>query len=159
MKLSTRARYAVRAMVDLAIHSDEHPVPRKDIARRQEISPHYLEQLFIKLRDAGYIEAIRGPGGGYHLSQSPEHIRVGTLIATVEEILGPVPCLRAESPMECHRAPTCVTRRLWRQLGQTVYHFLDSITLQDLCDEALELAASGPSTCLSKTLYTQEDTP
>jgi len=141
MKLSTKARYTLRAMVDLAMQGSKHPVRRKDIACRQEISPHYIEQLFIKLRDAGYIEAVRGPGGGYLLSKSPEDIKVGTLIAAVEEILGPVPCLKAESPLECHRAPTCVTRRLWRELGERTYEFLNSITLQDLCDDARELAA------------------
>jgi len=143
MKLSTKARYALRAMVDLAMTCDQQPVPRKDIARRQEISPHYIEQLFIKLRDAGYIQAVRGPGGGYLLSKSPEDIRVGTLIETVEEIVGPVPCLKAESPLECDRAPTCVTRRLWRELGERTYEFLNSITLQDLCDETRELARSS----------------
>jgi Rrf2 family protein len=143
MKLSTKARYALRAMVDLAMTCDQQPVPRKDIARRQEISPHYIEQLFIKLRDAGYIQAVRGPGGGYLLSKSPEDIRVGTLIETVEEIVGPVPCLKAEAPLECDRAPTCATRRLWRELGERTYEFLNSITLQDLCDETRELARSS----------------
>lgn len=145
MKFSTRARYALRAMIDLAMQCDQHPVPRKDIARRQEISPHYMEQLFTKLRDAGFIEAVRGPGGGYLLSKNPEDIRVGTLIEAVEGVLRPVPCLAAESPLECQRAPTCATRGLWKQVGEITYEFLDSITLQDLCDEARELAASGQS--------------
>jgi Rrf2 family protein len=143
MKLSTKARYALRAMIDLAMHCDQQPVPRKDIARRQEISPHYIEQLFTKLRDAGFIEAVRGPGGGYLLSKRPEDIRVGTLIEAVEEILGPVPCLAAESPFDCARAATCVTRRLWHELGERTYEFLNSITLQNLCDEARQLAEPG----------------
>jgi Rrf2 family cysteine metabolism transcriptional repressor len=136
MKLTTKARYALRAMVDLAVHCDQDPVPRKDIARRQEISPHYIEQLFLKLRDAGYIEAVRGPRGGYLLSEKPEDIKVGALVEVVEGFLAPVPCLVGDPAVECHRAPTCVTRRLWRQLGDTVYDFLNSVTLQDLSDQA-----------------------
>jgi Rrf2 family protein len=153
MRLSTKARYTLRAMVDLAMHCDEQPVPRKDIARRQEISPHYIEQLFIKLREAGYIEAVRGPGGGYMLSMSPEDIRVGALIEAVEEILGPVPCLASDSPMECHRAQTCVARRLWMELGQTIYDFLNSVSLQDLSDQAREVGEAGgsPAPCDSST--------
>lgn len=141
MKISTRARYALRAMVDLAMHCDGRPVPRRDIARRQGISAHYLEQLLIKLRDAGYIEPVRGPGGGYVLCRSPDDIQVGELIQTVEEVLGPVPCLAAKSATECNRAATCVTRRVWKELGRRTYEFLESITLQDLCDEARELSA------------------
>jgi len=145
MRLSTKARYTLRAMVDLAMHCNEQPVPRKDIARRQEISPHYIEQLFIKLREAGYIEAIRGPGGGYVLSKSPEDIRVGALIEAVEEILGPVPCLASDSPIECHRAQTCVARRLWVELGQTIYDFLNSVSLQDLSDQVCEIDEADDS--------------
>ena len=140
MKLSTRARYALRAMVDLAMHYDQQPVPRKDIARRQELSPHYIEQLFIDLREAGLIDAVRGPGGGYMLTSSPEQTKVGAVVEAVEEVRAPVPCLVQESGYACHRAPTCVTRRLWQQLGERTSEFLNSITLQDLCDEARELA-------------------
>jgi len=140
MKFSTKARYALRAMIDLATHYDAHPVARRDIARRQDISAHYVEQLFVKLRDAGLIEAVRGPGGGYALSHSAEDIKVGTIVRAVEEVLAPAPCLRAESPLDCDRAATCVTRPLWRELQETTYEFLDSITLQDLCDDACQLA-------------------
>lgn len=139
MKLSTRARYALRAMVDLAMHYEVQPVPRKDIARRQELSQHYIEQLFIRLKKAGLIKAVRGPGGGYTLTASPEEIKVGMVIEAVEEVRAPVPCLLPESPQECDRAPTCVTRRLWKQLGERTIEFLNSITLQDLCDQASEL--------------------
>lgn len=145
MRLSTKARYALRAMVDLAMYCDQQPVPRKDIARRQEISPHYIEQLFIKLREAGYIEAVRGPGGGYKLSRRPEDIKVGALIEAVEEILGPVPCLASGSPVECPREQTCVARRLWMDLGQTIYDFLNSVSLQDLSDRAREVGEARGS--------------
>ena len=143
MKLSTKARYALRATVDLALHCEQHPVPRKDISRRQDISPHYMEQLFTKLRDAGLIEAVRGPGGGYLLTRSPEQITAGEVIRAVDEVLAPAPCLRTESPIDCDRASTCVTRRLWQELEDRTDEFLDSKTIQDLCDEARALADSG----------------
>jgi Rrf2 family cysteine metabolism transcriptional repressor len=142
MRLSTRARYALRAMVDLAMHYDQQPVSRKEIARRQELSPHYVEQLFLRLRKAGLVEAVRGPGGGYKLTRSPKDITAGTVIGAVEEVQALVPCLATQSPAQCHRAPTCVTRRLWKELADTTCAFLDSVTLQDLCDDACELA--GP---------------
>jgi Rrf2 family cysteine metabolism transcriptional repressor len=142
MRLSTKARYAVRSMVDLAMHCDQHPVSRKDIAARQEISPHYMEQLFARLRDAGLIHAVRGPGGGYLLSRAADQITVGEVVRAVEEILAPVPCLDADSPLCCDRAATCPTRRLWGELGERASEFLDSKTVQDLCDEARQLSAT-----------------
>jgi Rrf2 family protein len=140
MKLSTRARYALRAMVDLAMHCDQHPVSRREISERQDISPHYMEQLFAKLRDAGIVEAIRGPGGGYLLTREPEQITVGEVVRAVEEVVAPVPCLREDSPLDCQRSSACATRRLWHELGQRADEFLDSKTIQDLCDEARQLA-------------------
>ena len=140
MKLSTRARYAVRAMVDLAQHCDQRPVSRKEIAARQDISPHYMEQLFAKLRDAGLIEAVRGPGGGYLLSKRPEEITVAAIVRAVDEVLAPVPCLRPELVHACKRAPTCATRRLWKDLERTTDEFLESRTIRDLCSEVLEAA-------------------
>jgi Rrf2 family protein len=141
MKLSTRARYALRAMVDLAMHCDQHPVSRKEISARQDISPHYMEQLFAKLRDAGIVEAVRGPGGGYLLAKAPEEITAGEVVRAVEEVLAPVPCLREDSAVECERTLTCPTRRLWHELGRRADEFLDSKTIQDLCDEARQLTS------------------
>jgi len=141
MKLSTRARYALRAMVDLAMHCDQRPVSRKEISARQDISAHYMEQLFAKLRDAGIVEAVRGPGGGYLLARSPEEITAGDVVRAVEEVLAPVPCLREDSPSACERTLTCPTRRLWHELGQRADEFLDSKTIRDLCDEAHQLAS------------------
>jgi Rrf2 family protein len=139
MKLSTKARYAVRAMVDLAMHCDQNPIPRKEISGRQDISPHYMEQLFARLRDAELIEAVRGPGGGYLLSKRPDEITVGAVVRAVDEVLTPAPCLRTESPLECEQASTCVTRRLWEEFNSKTDEFLDSKTIQDLCDEASQL--------------------
>lgn len=140
MKLSTRARYAVRAMVDLAEHCDQRPVSRKEIAARQDISPHYMEQLFAKLRDAGLIETVRGPGGGYLLSKKPEEITVAAIVRAVDEVLAPVPCLRPDLADECKRAPTCAARRLWKDLERTTDEFLESRTIRDLCSEETESA-------------------
>lgn len=141
MKLSTRARYALRAIVDLALHCDQRPVSRREISERQDISPHYMEQLFAKLRDAGIVEAIRGPGGGYLLTRSAEQITAGEVVRAVEEVLAPVHCLKGDPPAECERMPTCPTRRLWLELGQRADEFLDSKTIQDLCNEARQLAS------------------
>jgi Rrf2 family protein len=138
MKLSTRARYAVRCMVDLAQHGRDHHVPRKEIAARQDISPHYLEQLFARLRDAGLIEVVRGRGGGYMLSKRPEEITVAEVVRAVEEVLTPVPCLRPGDVERCQRAPTCATRRLWRDLEQATDEFLESRTIRDLFCEVPE---------------------
>jgi Rrf2 family protein len=144
MKLSTKARYAVRAMVDLAIHCDQQPVSRKEIAGRQHISPHYMEQLFARLRDAELIEAIRGPGGGYLLRREADQITVGEVIRAVEEVLTPAPCLGAHTRHECARVGICATRRLWIELEKRETEFLDSKTLQDLCNEELQLAGAEP---------------
>jgi Rrf2 family cysteine metabolism transcriptional repressor len=139
MRLSTRGRYALRAMIDLALHANEGPVLRSDIAERQEISAHYIEQLFVKLRKAGLIESVRGPGGGYILAQSADQIRAGDIIRTVEGPIALVHCVAPQKEAACHRADNCVTHLLWRRLSSKVAEVLDSVTLRELCDQALEL--------------------
>jgi len=140
MRLSTKGRYALRAMVDLAAHCEQAPVPRKDIADRQDISPHYLEQLFAKLRDAGLIEAVRGPGGGYRLARRPDEITAGEVVRAVEDVLSPVACLIADPDLQCERAPSCPTQRVWKELGERASQYLDSVTVGDLCEDAREPA-------------------
>jgi len=140
MRLSTKGRYALRAMVDLAAHCEQAPVPRKDIAARQDISPHYMEQLFAKLRDTGLIEAVRGPGGGYRLARTPDQITAGEVVRAVEDVLAPVPCLAPDSDLQCERAPSCPTQRVWKELGERASQYLDSVTLGDLCDDARHLS-------------------
>jgi Rrf2 family cysteine metabolism transcriptional repressor len=148
MRLSTRGRYALRAMIDLALHADEGPVPRSDIAERQEVSAHYIEQLFVKLRRAGFIESVRGPGGGYLLAQSADQIKVGDIIRTVEGPIALVHCVAPQPEAPCHRADSCVTHLLWKRLSDGVAEVLDSITLEDLCDQACELEeALGSRSC------------
>ena len=148
MRLSTRGRYALRAMIDLALHANEGPVPRSDIAERQEVSAHYIEQLFVKLRRAGFIESVRGPGGGYMLAQSADQIRAGDIIRTVEGPIALVHCVAPQQEAACHRADSCVTHLLWKRLSDRVAEVLDSITLKDLCDQARELEeALGSRSC------------
>ena len=142
MRLSTKARYALRAMVDLAAYSEQTPVSRRDIADRQGISPHYLEQLFARLRDAGLIEAVRGPGGGYRLARQADEITAGDVVRAVENVLSPVACLMADPDLECERAPTCPTQRVWKELGERVSQYLDSLTVKDLCEDARQLSAT-----------------
>lgn len=148
MRLSTRGRYALRAMIDLALHADEGPVLRSDIAERQEVSAHYIEQLFVKLRKAGLIESIKGPGGGYILAQSADQIRAGDIIRTVEGPIALVHCVAPQQETACHRVDGCVTHLLWKRLSDKVTEVLDSVTLKDLCDQARELEeALGNRSC------------
>jgi len=144
MRLSTRGRYALRAMIDLALHTDGGPVLRSDIAERQEVSAHYIEQLFVKLRRAGFIESVKGPGGGYMLAKSTDQMRVGDIIRTVE---GPIALVHCVAPQQeeatCPRVDSCVTHLLWQRLSDKVAEVLDSVTLEELCDQALELKARG----------------
>jgi Rrf2 family cysteine metabolism transcriptional repressor len=150
MRLSTRGRYAVRAMIDLALHADDGPVRGNDIAERQEISVHYIEQLFVKLRKAGLIESVRGPGGGYILAQSADQIRAGDIVRTVEGPIALVHCVAPQQEAACHRVDSCVTHLLWRRLSDKAAEVLDSVTLKDLCDQARELQACELREALSR---------
>ncbi|TEU11630.1 MAG: Rrf2 family transcriptional regulator [Anaerolineales bacterium] len=148
MRLSTRGRYALRAMIDLCLHADEGPVLRSNIAERQEVSAHYIGQLFVKLRRAGFIESVKGPGGGYILAISADQIKVGDIIRTVEGPIALVHCVAPQQEAACHRADNCVTHLLWKRLSDKVAEVLDSVTLEDLCDQACELEeALGNRSC------------
>ena len=139
MRLSTKGRYALRAMLDLALHADEGPISREDIARRQEISAFYLAQLFNKLSKAGLALSVKGPGGGYVLARCPEEISVGDIIRAVEGPIALVHCVVPEDETACPRAEGCVARLLWKRLSKEVAELMDSITLKDLCEQAMEL--------------------
>ena len=135
MRLSTKAQYAVRAMVSLALlHGQERPVSIKDIARKEDLSLHYLEQLFAMLRRNAIVKSVRGPGGGYVLARPAEEIRVDEIIDSVEETLVPVSCM--EKNGECGCFEKCVTRNVWQGLGEKIRNFLASITLEELTQEA-----------------------
>lgn len=132
MRLSTIGRYALRAMVDLALHSGDGPVHCKEIAERQEVSAQYLSQLFIKLRHAGLVRSIRGPGDGYMLARDASQISAKDVLRAVDETLDPVFCVDEGQEAACHRVDGCTTHSLWARLGQTIHTVLDSVTLADL---------------------------
>ncbi len=134
MRLSTKAQYAVRAMVSLNLYADGSPVSIKDIAAREEISLTYLEQLFVKLRRGKIVSSVRGPGGGYLLARPAGEIRVDQIIDSVEETLVPVSCMDEDGTCAC--TDQCVTHSVWQGLGERIRNFLASITLDDLTKEA-----------------------
>lgn len=133
MKISTKGRYALRLMLDLALNNTGEPVRIRDIAARQEISDKYLEQIISTLNKAGYVKSIRGPQGGYHLAREPEKYTVGMILRLTEGPLAPVPCLDGEVNT-CERQDTCVTLRLWRMLDTAISDVVDKVTLADLVE-------------------------
>ena len=142
MKLSTKGRYAVMAMVDLASHSQGSPVALADIAERQEISLSYLEQLFGKLRKGGLVKSVRGPGGGYLLSRSSQQTRISDIILAVDEPIQTTRCTPG-SPAGCHNnTGRCLTHDLWEELGNQIYLYLSSVSLADVCERRI-LGSSG----------------
>lgn len=140
MRLSTKGQYAVRAMVDLAYYAKDRPVTLQEISEREDISVNYLEQLFAKLRRNEIVNSVRGPGGGYVLAKKAEELRIGEIVEAVEESLSPVACV--EGDKGCDRIDKCVTFRLWKGLGDRIKDFLNSITVQDLCNDAEKIYKS-----------------
>lgn len=134
MRMSTKAQYAVRAMVNLNLHSEGEPVSLRDISLRESISLTYLEQLFVKLRRGKIVKSVRGPGGGYLLARPAKEIQVDEIIDSVEESLVPVSCMDSKKGCACD--DQCVTHNVWHGLGERIRQFLSSITLADLTDEA-----------------------
>ena len=133
MRMSTKAQYAVRALVSLNLTSNGEPVSIKDISARENISLNYLEQLFVKLRRGDIVRSVRGPGGGYVLARSAAEIRVDQIIDTVEETLVPVSCMEADGSCKC--TSECATHSVWQGLGNQIRSFLASMTLEDLTNE------------------------
>jgi len=132
MKLSTRGRYATRALLDLALHRDEEPTLLKDIARRQEISLSYLEHLITPLIAGGIVRSTRGARGGVSLARSPEEIKLSEVIQLLEGSVAPVECVN--NPEICSRSALCVTRDIWGELKKAIDGVLESTTLQDLVE-------------------------
>ena len=142
MRLSTKGRYAVMAMVDLAIESDGSPVALADVADRQEISLSYLEQLFGKLRRGGLVESVRGPGGGYMLSRTSADTRISDIIMAVDEPIKATRCTPG-SPEGCKSNKSrCLTHDLWEELGNNIYIYLSSVSLADVVQKRV-LGRSG----------------
>ena len=131
MRLTTKGRFAVTAMLDLALHATHGPVALAGISERQKISLSYLEQLFGKLRRRSLVESVRGPGGGYHLARDCERISVAEIISAVEEPLDSTQCAGRENCLENQR---CMTHDLWEELNGTVYGFLDGVKLSHLVE-------------------------
>lgn len=139
MKLTSKGRYAVTAMLDLAFHSRSGPVTLSQISGRQGISLSYLEQLFTRLRKSGLVRSTRGPGGGYSLERLPEQLAVAEIISAVDEIVDTTRCSGSHN---CQDGSRCLTHELWDELSRQIYGFLNEITLRDLMeDENIQIVA------------------
>ena len=132
MKLSTRSRYGTRLMLDMAEHYNEGPIQLGDIAKRQDVSVKYLEQIIIPLKKAHYIESVRGPKGGHILTKPPDEITVGEIVAILEAGISLVECV--EDPTVCERAARCPTRLLWKEVSEAMFERLQAVTLADLVE-------------------------
>ncbi len=141
IRVSTKGRYALRAMVDLARRFGNGPIARQDIAARQDISADYVAQLFRPLQDAGLVEGVKGPGGGYRLTRAPGEIRVRDVVEALEGPVALAPCVEGYLDSGgCPRAALCATRGFWERLSTAIRELLDITTLQDLSSEADGLA-------------------
>ena len=132
MKLSTRARYGTRALLDLALHRGNEPVPLKDIALRQNVSLHYLEHLIAPLVGAGIIRSTRGARGGVQLIREPQEVKLSEVIQLLEGSITPVECVG--NPESCPRSDHCATRDVWSEMKKAMDVVLESTTLQDLVE-------------------------
>ena len=141
MRLTTKGRYAVTAMLDLAIHYKDGPITLADISKRQGISLSYLEQLFSKLRKNGLVDSARGPGGGYRLSRAAAEINVADVITAVDE---KIDAMRCEGKGNCQNDGPCLTHDLWCDLSAQIYSFLKGIDLGQLVDRKGVEGLSAP---------------
>ena len=144
MKISTKGRYALRMLLDLAEHQSEGYIALKDIAARQDVSKKYLEQIIILLKRSGYLKSSRGKGGGYKLAKAPKEYTIGDILRTTEGSLSPVACLEDDENM-CPRSSMCTTINFWEGLDKVINDYVDSITLQDLLDRQQELVGNDYS--------------
>ncbi len=133
MKISTRGRYALRLMLDLAMNDEGTPIRIRDVAERQGISDKYLEQIISVLNKAGYVKSVRGPQGGYLLRKKPEDYTAGMILRLTEGSLAPVACVE-EDAADCERQKGCVTYLLWKKINEAVSGVVDTVTLKDLVD-------------------------
>lgn len=133
MKISTKGRYALRFMLDLALNESEEPIRLKEVAERQGISDKYLEQIIATLNKAGYVKSTRGAQGGYRLKKAPGEYTVGMILRLTEGSLAPVACVE-EGQDVCDRCDGCATMKLWVKVNDAVNNVVDTVTLQDLVD-------------------------
>lgn len=132
MRLTAKGRYAVTAMLDLAVHGEEGPISLADISRRQGISLSYLEQLFAKLRRRNLVNSVRGPGGGYTLQRKPKEIFVAEIVDSVDEN---VDATRCSGQANCHHGEMCLSHQLWAELSDEIHHFLSGINLASIIEK------------------------
>jgi len=136
LKLSTKGKYGLKAMYDLALNYGEEPISLKSIAQRQEISEYYLEQLMAILKKAGLVRSIRGAYGGYVLARKPSEITVGDVLRALEGPIGLVDCVMEHDAVKCLKFENCITRIVWEKINESIIKTIDSITLLDMCNEA-----------------------
>lgn len=143
LKLSTKGRYGLKAMLDLAFHYNDSPISLKVIAKRQHLSENYLEQLIAILRRAGLVNSVRGAQGGYMLSKPPEKIKVGEIIQALEGTLAPVDCVRENGNLKCEKFDQCVSRIVWIKIRESTSKLLNSMSLADICCEVNRTKKGG----------------
>lgn len=140
MRLSTKGRYGLKAMYDLALYYGNEPISLKSIAERQDISEYYLEQLMAILRKAGLVQSIRGAYGGYLLARKPSEITVGDVLRALEGPIGLVDCVLEQDAVKCLKYENCITRVVWEKIRDSIIKTIDSITLLDMCNERRQKA-------------------
>ena len=144
MKLSTKGRYGLRALIDLAQYSSEAPVSITSISARQDISERYLEQLMALLKKAGIVRSIRGAGGGYVLAKDMKEISVGDILRALEGSLEPVDCPGLEPDGTCQAADSCVTKYVWKRINDSINRTVDEIMLDQLVEESRKKCCADP---------------
>ncbi|NLN07545.1 MAG: Rrf2 family transcriptional regulator [Firmicutes bacterium] len=144
MKLSTKGRYGIRAMFDLALYGGENAITLKSVAQREHISEKYLEHLFSSLKKAGLIHSVRGAQGGYRLARPASEITIGDIIRVLEGPVAPTDCVIEENgDAVCERSNDCVMRTIWRRVRDAVNEILDGITLEEIVEEQRKLTGEG----------------
>ncbi|MBP3941294.1 MAG: Rrf2 family transcriptional regulator [Christensenellaceae bacterium] len=140
MKLSTKGRYGLRAIIDLAMNGQDGPVPISSIASRQSLSESYLEQLMAKLKKAGLVTSIRGAQGGYFLAKSSDEISVGDILRALEGDINPVDCvaLTQDGKLKCKNSSLCVSKYVWKRINDSITETVDAIKLSTLLEETLQ---------------------
>ena len=152
MKLSTKGKYGLRALIDLAQYSEDSPVSITSIARRQDISERYLEQLMSKLKKAGLVKSIRGANGGYVLAKEAKDISVGDVLRALEGNLDPVECPGIQNSSGCDGSDVCVTKYVWQRINDSINRTVDEIKLSELLEEsrAVQKKSQIPGSCCEK---------
>ena len=138
MMISTKGRYALRVMIDLAEHCNGEYIPMKDVVKRQQVSQKYVERIMTMLSKANFVEAVHGKGGGYRLNRSPDEYIVGDILRLTEGSLAPVACLDCDAE-ECERADQCRTLPMWKELNNRITDFFDGITIANLMKKDIEI--------------------